>query len=193
MLKMVLSYYEVMPEYLDSLITCFGSSKPPHHLSYSGYNTFRAVMLGITNSETHSSRAERNLQSRGPEYQLTYTLKYVRRRGSRPGEPEIIHHLGSAISQVVIHHRVDLQTGQMTWILASSSPGLGEVKDLVETLYHHPAMVFDSTADGFQSSFFIQIIICHSALDDWALYLTWLEIEIEQQVSLSLSPSSHRC
>ena len=175
MLVRILSYHQVMPNYLDFLLL-FGTYTHSRDQRFSGFREQMVLSPG-------KSLKVDSLGRSGNQYQLCYNLKSVA-RWTEPGQlmPSEDCWL---IRQGAFHHQFDLGTGTSLWIVTRS--GL-DIKQRVEDLTSKSGRIedrqFGNTQECLRSSLAVHSLFCHWSTENWQTYFQWLEDTIEQEVSI---------
>lgn len=180
MLVRILSYYQVMPGYLDFLLL-FGVHKHSREKRFSGFREQIQLLPG------GSLRVD-SLGRSGCQFQLCYNLKTVA-RWTEPGQlmPSEDHW---SIRQGAFHHQFDLEKGTSLWMIARS--GL-DIKQRIEDLTGKDGRIedreFSTPNQCLKSSLAVHLLLCHWASENWRVYFQWLEDTIEDEVSRILRTS----
>lgn len=176
MLLRILTFYQVMPTYLD-FISVFGSQDDPRDLRYSGFReqTF------ITNGGKPRGPAVESLGRSGRQYQLCYNLKGV--ACTSPADTTVKKKKWS-IRQAAFHHQFDVKYGTSLWIVTK---GDLEIKNRIEEMTGPVGRPEDrkvtTPEDCFHTSLSVHLLCCNWATEEWRWYIQWLEIVIDDEVS----------
>ena len=173
MLVRILSYYQVMPSYLEFLLV-FGIHR---HSREKRFSAFRSeCLLGGQNPTLDV------LGRSGKQFQLCYNLKAVA-RWTDPGQlvPTDSHW---SIRQGAVHHQFDVCKGNSLWIITRA--GL-DIKQRIESLTGKTGRSedreFQTPEQCFKSSLAVHLLLCHWSSENWRTYFQWLEDTVENEVS----------
>lgn len=170
MLLRILTYHQVMPNYLD-FIAVFGSQSKLRDLRFSG---FREQL-----SLTFPSKAPeiRSLGRSGRQYQLCYNLKGV--------EKSIDKHW--SIRQVAVHLQFDVEEGTTLWIITKGDLELkNRVEDMTGPKGRPEDRAFDTPAHCFRSSLAVHLLQCSWSTEGWRWYIQWLEVVLEEDTHIAV-------
>ena len=172
MLVRILSYYQVMPSYLEFLLV-FGIHR---HSREKRFSSFRSeCLLGGQNPTLDA------LGRSGKQFQLCYNLKAVA-RWTDPGQlvPTNSHW---SIRQGAIHHQFDVYKGTSLWIITRA--GL-DIKQRIESLTGRTGRSedreFQTLEQCLKSSLAVHLLLCHWSSENWRTYFQWLEDTVENEV-----------
>ena len=174
MLMRILSYYQVMPSYLE-LLMLFGVHK---HTREKRFSSFRG----------HLQLAGRNslpidcLRRSGRQYQICYNLKAV----GKWAEPNTLipNNKNWSVRQGAFHHQFDVEKGTTLWIVTRAGQELKErIQDMTGSNGRSEDRQFQSPEECFESSLAVHLLLCHWSCENWRTYVQWLEDTIETEVS----------
>ena len=185
MLHRILTYHQVMSEFLDFL-SIFGEKNKKNEardLRYSGFREqtrFKNPVQGC---------AVPSLGRSGRQFQLCYNLKSV----TCKSDPKVtLVNKEWSIRQAAFHHQFDIQEGTTLWIVTQ---GRKDIKDRVQELTGAKGRPedrdFSTTAHCFRSSLAVHLLYCHWSTEGWRWYVQWLEEVIEEKVSITRAQSAH--
>uniref|UniRef100_A0A8H7N3N9 CorA-like transporter domain-containing protein n=1 Tax=Bionectria ochroleuca TaxID=29856 RepID=A0A8H7N3N9_BIOOC len=107
MLAEILTFHQVMPDYLDFMFT-FGLQSEPRDHRFSSFREQRSFRPSKT------SLAIEPLGRSGRQYQLCYNLKGVSLKGQDPEDPSLDQY---SIRPAAFYHRFDVDNGNALWIV----------------------------------------------------------------------------
>ena len=173
MLVRVLSYYQVMPSYLEFLFV-FGIHKHSREQRFSGFRS--ELML----SDGHNA-AIASLGRSGRQFQLCYNLKTVGKwmeKGQlRPSDENW------SIRQGAFYHQFDVKNGNSLWIITRA--GL-DIKQRVESMTGKTGRSedrqFQDLQQSLRSSLAVHLLLCHWSVENWRPYFQWSEETVEREV-----------
>ena len=162
MLNLVLSYHQVLPDFIDFLIP-FGKQRGAHDFHFT-------CLRQRTRLSTRSQGLSiPELGWSGRDIQLCYNLKSVEYSKESEDNPWSIRHCA-------VSHTFDVENARTSWILikgndlmqqritqASSVRGLPELREV------------DSLDKAFAASLVVHTILCDWAAEDWRWYINFLE------------------
>ena len=172
MLVRILTYHQVMPNYLDFLFL-FGSHAHSREKRFSG---FRAqVMLG---GNDHSLDI---LGRSGQNFQLCYNLKAVAKQTEK-GRLAPVDYQWS-VRQGAFHHQFDVINGRSFWLITRAGD---DIKRRIESVTGKAGRdedrEFRTPEQCLKSSLAIHLVHCHWSSENWRSYLQWLEDEVMKEV-----------
>lgn len=185
MLVEILSFHQVMPDYIDHLLI-FGRQLDQRDI---GFSSFREQM-SLRGSRT--SHRNDPLGRSGKQYQLCFNLKGVTCTDDDPSNLVEKHF---SIRQAAIYHRFDVVSGNTVWIVTKGRTDLYErFKELTGKNARPEDRAFQTPEECFRSSLSAHLLFCHWATEDWRAYIKWLEEVIQQEVRRSsIYPFAHIC
>ena len=167
MLTRILTYHQVVPEFLD-FVSVFGHQEDrPREAKFSAFE--QQCMLSNPPQLTPFQGIGRS----GRQYQLCYNLRSVSIRDTRNQmNPQ----------QAAFHHQFDIDTGTALWIIAKGDLGM-------EARLNTPDLVqrFGTVEGNFIASLEIHRRHCHWSTEGWPWYLQWLEDLLKTQESHTLT------
>ena len=173
----ILSYYQVMPGYLEFLLV-FGIHRHSREKRFSGFRGELVLTKG-------QSPAIDNLGRSGRQFQLCYNLKTVA-KWTEPGQlaPSDNHW---SIRQGAFHHQFDVEKGTSLWIITRT--GL-DIKQRIESLTGKSGRSedreFQTPGHCLKSSLAVHLLLCQWSSENWRTYFQWLEDTVENEVKKSL-------
>ena len=177
MLVRVLSYFQVIPDYID-LLLAFGGLKHPREELYSGFRN--QLQLKYT-----PSLAVDYLGRSGRQFQLCYNLKSIGRRTESS-------HLAPCYVQWsfrhgAFHHQFDIAKGTALWIATGADLDLEkQIEETTGRTGTGEDRRYQTPEQCFKSSLAIHLLLCHWASENWRTYFLWLEGTVEDEVSKAL-------
>ena len=184
----ILTFHQVMPEYLD-LVSVFGQQSEQRDLRFSSFREQKNLKVQQPNS------AIDNLARSGRQYQLCYNLKGVTAKVQDPMNPENNQY---SIRQAAFYHQLDVVSGNTLWIVTKGGIDIQQrFKELTGTDARAEDKAFSTVEECFRSSLSAHLLFCHWSTEDWRGYTKWLEYTVEKDVSLSFyvfhenAPANH--
>ena len=182
MLVRVLSYYQVIPSYIDFLLV-FGVHKHAREKRFSGFHS--QIQLEYT-----PSLAVDYLGRSGRQFQLCYNLKSVG-RWTEMGQLAPRDDQWS-FRQGAFHHQFDILKGTALWIITRANLDLKQrIEETTGKTGRSEDRHFQTPEQCLKSSFAIHLLLCHWASENWRTYFQWLEDTVEDEVSNSLECPSY--
>ncbi|KAK0726600.1 hypothetical protein B0T21DRAFT_371892 [Apiosordaria backusii] len=170
MLTMILSFHQVMPEYLDFLKS-FGLQTAARDLYFSGFR--RQIALKKPSAAHNLDALGRSTQ----QYQIAYSLKGVTAKGEAQW----------SIRNAAIYHQYDVNSDRAVWIVTKGGCDLYEsYKELTDSGGRPEDRAFLSADQCFLSSLAPHLLFCRWSVDDWRGYLRWLEDKVEKDSLLGV-------
>lgn len=173
MLARILSYYQVMPSYLEFLFV-FGIHKNSREQRFSG---FRSELMLSDRPE----RAMASLGRSGRQIQLCYNLKTVGKwtqKGRLMPSDE-----NWSFRQGAFYHRLDIKNGNSVWIITRADL---DIKQRVESMTGKAGRSedreFRDLPQCLRSSLAVHLLFCHWSAENWRTYFQWYEDTVEREV-----------
>ncbi|KAK4188139.1 hypothetical protein QBC35DRAFT_451580 [Podospora australis] len=168
MLTKILTYQQIMPEFVDFLAS-FGLQSNPQEVRFSGFR--RQITLKVPTATTLGALGRSDQQ-----YQMTYNLKGV----------TMSHNLRKAelwsIRTAVLWHRYDVHTNRASWIVVKDGRDLLErYKEMVGPQGRPEDRAFVSDDECFGSSLSPHLLFCRWSTEDWGGYIRWMEEEVDNE------------
>ena len=174
MLVRILSYYQVMPSYLDFLFV-FGIHI---HSREARFSSFRGQFLprGVQNLTANSARES------GHQIQLCYNLKAVAKQVEPgclgPVDPDWTVRQGS------FHHQFDTENGTALWIVTRAGQDIKQrIEDMTGIHGRNEDREFQTPEQCLGSSLAVHLLLCHWSCENWRAYFQWLEDTVDNEVS----------
>ncbi|KAF4841954.1 hypothetical protein CGCSCA4_v009097 [Colletotrichum siamense] len=164
MLLRLMSFYQVMPPYLDFLYAYGSSHGQDKELHFSGFKTEKTLTNPVAGSDVPE------LGRSGRKYQMCYNLKTAAPKQDNNWK----------IRQAAVHHQFDVGKGTQLWIVADPH---AEIKERVGELYrdnHAYPTSFSTMEQGFKSSMDVHFIYAQWATTNWRWNLRFLEENADQ-------------
>lgn len=206
----VLTYFQVMPSYIDFMAAFTKKRMDEEDVSDLRFSSFRE---SIRLSSDEGGLDLPHLAISGHGYQLSYNLKSVanksRERASWNVNKDAQDTWNWSIRQAAFHHQFDTKEGTSLWIITSArnyiqervrnmtgqteaskqGANLAPGHDLGDELDSHPRdRTFTTAEDSFIASLSVHLMLAQYASEDWKGYIRWLEQMIEKKVGRFLSP-----
>ncbi len=190
MLLRVLSYYQIIPDYIDFLLE-FGGHKHDRGKLYIGFQN-------QTRLKYTPSLAVDYLGRSGQQFQLCYNLKSVGRlTESSVGRWAESGHLAPcydqwSFRQGAFHHQFDQVKGTALWIITRADLDLKKrIEETTEETGMGEDRQFQTPEQCLKSSLAIHLLLCHWASENWRTYFQWLLDTVEDEVSKTLQCGSY--
>ena len=181
MLVRVLSYYQVIPGYVDHLLEFDGHGHAQKDM-YSGFLS-QAVLKHTPSMEVDY------LGRSGRQLQLCYNLRSIGRTNRNHLAP---CHKQWGFRQGSFHHRFDILKGTAVWIITSADLGLKKrIEELTEKTGMGQDRQFQTPEQCLKSSLTVHLLLCHWAYETWRPYFLWLDGTVEDEVSKTLQDGPH--
>lgn len=164
MLAFVLTYHQIMPDFLDFIFS-FGKRKQARAQDFH-FTAFR--------QRTRLHKNPQGLQIRelgwsGRDFQMCYNLKAVEYSSSQPQRPWSIRHCA-------VSHSFDVETGRTTWVMVKGNKLMQQ--RLVQATSHRglPELhKFGTVHEAFTASLSVHQMLCNWLAEDWRWYINFLE------------------
>ncbi|KAK4208645.1 hypothetical protein QBC37DRAFT_431673 [Rhypophila decipiens] len=170
MLTMILSFHQVMPEYLDFLWP-FGLQSTPQDVRFSGFRQQLCL------KKPPRSLVIDALGRSGQQYQMSYNLKGVTLKDD--GE--------WSIRNAAFCHQYDVMTSRAVWIVTKGGMDLYEnYKELTGSDGRPEDKAFGSDEECFVSSLSPHLLFSRWSTEDWRGFLRWLESEVDNDAALAV-------
>ncbi len=161
MLMLCLTYFHVMPEFLDFLFA-FGYQDHAQDPYFTGFRQ----RTSLSNSSRTFEIPE--LAWSGSELQLCYNLKSAERSGSDPN--------GWSIRPCAVHHTFDVKNVRSNWVVIK---GNELFRDRIEQATcgrgQDDISSFEAHDRAFAASLAIHLVFCEWAVEQWRWYINNLE------------------
>lgn len=178
----ILSYYQVMPHYIDFLLV-YGAEEEDRELRFCGFRTQTTFV------NPDAGQIIPDLNRSGRRYEICYNLKAVNPKDS--SEDRLINTRWK-IRQYAVYHRFDLGTGCVLWIIADPREKVKKLIGEVMAEYTTPEdLKFDSMADAFKSCLDTHLVLTQATTEEWRWYIQSLEEAIDKLVSSADLLHSH--
>ncbi|ORY12543.1 hypothetical protein BCR34DRAFT_563656 [Clohesyomyces aquaticus] len=180
MTNLLLSFHQVMPSYLD-FMSVFGLQLDQRDLRFSGFH--EQTTLGVPQSKRP---AVPQLGRSGHGYQLCYNLKAVVDKGGEGKRKEW------SKRHAAIHHQFDVDNGTALWICTEGRKKDGlfdRIRDLTSDDKRKEDWSYGSKEESFISSLATHLTCCHWSIEEWRMYMGWLEETVEKETLAAISGS----
>lgn len=175
MLSEILTFHQVMPGFLDFLLT-FGLQSDQRGISFSSFREQYALKRSYTKFGISS------LGRSGRQYQICYNLKGVTKKSA---DKEDSINSEFSIRPAVFYHSFDVVGGNSVWIIAKGGTDIYQrFKELTGQDARPEDRSFGSPKECFRSSLSTHLMLCHWSTEGWKGYLKWLEYVVDEQVSV---------
>ncbi|CAM1504861.1 Fc.00g024520.m01.CDS01 [Cosmosporella sp. VM-42] len=177
MLTEILTFHQVMPDYLDFLFV-FGLQSEPEDLRFSSFREQTSL------SKACSSLGIECLARSGRQYQLCYNLKGV--TAKYQDEQDRSNNVYS-IRQAAFYHRLDIVNGNALWIVSKGGLDIyGRFKELTGKQARPEDKSFGTAEECFRSSLSAHLLFCHWSTEDWRGYIKWLEYIVDKETKMAI-------
>lgn len=174
LLTYILTYYQVMPSFLDFIFP-FGRQEHARDMYFSGFreeSNLRSVRGSMELPELGRS---------GREIRMSYNLKSV--------EPTYQPHMPWSLRQVAVYHSLDIKTGKEFWVIAK---GDELIQERIEDIIDSKGGLIDTTnrtpaEDAFAASLATHSIVSDWCSENWRWYLSDLEESLREKTGRTLA------
>lgn len=181
MLAEILTFHQVMPDYLDFMFT-FGLQSEPRDHRFSSFREQRSFRPSKT------SLAIEPLGRSGRQYQLCYNLKGVSLKGQDPEDPSLDQY---SIRPAAFYHRFDVDNGNALWIVTK---GGNDIEDRFKELTGRDARPedrsFNDLSECLRSSLAAHLLFCHWSMEGWRDHIKWLELIVDNETKIAVVGNS---
>jgi hypothetical protein len=176
MINLLLSFHQVMPSYLD-FMSVFGLQLNQREVRFSGFHEQSTLAASLSKRP-----AVPELGRSGHGFQLCYNLKAVVDKGGKGKDRW-------SIRQAAIHHQFDVDNGIALWICTEGrKDGLfTRIRDLTSDAKRPEDWSYGSRDESLRSSLATHLTCCHWSIEEWRMYMGWLEDTVEKEVSIAHS------
>jgi hypothetical protein len=175
----ILTYFQVMPSYIDFLSVFairFGEQVDVSDLRFSGFKQ-RLLLSPMPTSPRSLNLPKLGLSGRS--FQLCFNLKSVFLKEATGLRERWMW----SPRQAVFHHQFDIGHGTSLWIMASARDDIQKrVQELVGENSDDRDRSFNSPICSFVSSLAVHTMLAQWASEDWRGYIRWLEKVLEEKV-----------
>ncbi|KAK4166335.1 hypothetical protein QBC43DRAFT_206382 [Cladorrhinum sp. PSN259] len=170
MLAMILSFHQVMPEYLD-FIMLFGNQVTARDMRFSGFRRQEAL------KKPPPSLVLGDLGRSGQQFELVYNLKGVTKVDSDEWR----------IRNAAFYHRYDIVTGRTLWIVTKGGLDIYQRYQELTSPHGRPEdMAFGTPEECFASSLSPHVLFFRWSSEDWRGYIRWLEESVEKESGMAM-------
>ncbi|KAJ1322962.1 hypothetical protein MN608_11816 [Microdochium nivale] len=175
-LKKILTWYQVMPEYLD-LLSVFGAQSDARKIRFSAF-----YMQELTR---HPLYPPTLLGPGGRHLQLCYNLRGVAEK-AKAGD-DAFSNLRWSIRCAAVLHQLDLEHGKALWIVTHGRLDLLHRFDesAGNTTMTSGESSPNSTSVRICVSLATHLMFIHWATEGWRPYIGWLEDAVAERISLA--------
>lgn len=170
MLTQVLSYHQVMPEYVDFL-HAFGQQENARGKVFTGFH--QQTMLG------ENIQLPWMIGRSWRQYQMCYNLRGITSKLRLDGNVDW------SVRQAAFHHQFDVTHGNAVWVVTKGRKDLLERFDNLTKGSHK--LSFENPQDCFRTSLEIHRVFCRWAAEDWIHYTDYLEDDLSSKVSTAVN------
>ena len=174
----ILSYHQVMPNYLD-FISVFGLQDEPRDLRFSGFREHTTLAQSARVAGIPA------LGRSGRQFQLCFNLKGV----SQVPIPQKPGTIRWSIRQAAIHHQFDIEFGTTLWIITKGDRDLRDMIGELTAAHQHGRaedLLFGTPEQCFKSSLAVHLLLCNWSTEEWRWYIQYLESSIEREVGRTM-------
>jgi hypothetical protein len=173
MLLRLLSFHQVMPEYLDS-ISVFGQAVETRGMRFSGF----ADQINLSPIQ-HAVAADA-LGRSGRFYEICYNLRSVSSWVYGEGRYDVSWN----INQAALYHQFDVIDGRTLWISTRGSQDIRQRVERFTSKRGRPENRSYNTLElSLKSSLATHLMLCQWATEPWLHYIQWLDDKIYTEVS----------
>jgi hypothetical protein len=179
MTNLLLSFHQVMPSYLD-FMSVFGLQLDQREVRFSGFHE-QSTLSAPPAKRPSVSQLDRS----GHGYQICYNLKAVVDKGGEGSKKKW------SKRQAAIHHQFDVNKGKALWICTEGRKNGGlfdSIRDLTSDIQRPEDWSYRTREDGFRSTLATHMACCHWSVEEWRMYMGWLEETVEKEVSCKPTP-----
>jgi hypothetical protein len=169
-----MTYYQVMPQYLDFLFVYGSLHGEDREVRYSGFRTESTLVNPVPGTIIP------DIDRTGRRYQICYNLKTValkRNTGDDEDGPK-----KWKVRQAAIYHQFDVGTGTQLWMMGDPHAAL---KERISDVYHEDDYFpssFASLEQALKSSLEIHLVYGTWATGEWRWHVRSLEDTIDKKV-----------
>ena len=172
MLARILSFHQIMPDYLDFLAS-FGLQSTARDVYFSCFR--RQANL----KKPPTSLVIDSLGRSGKQYQLLYNLKAVALKSTNT---EDLQKSQWSIRNAAFYHQFDVGTCRAVWVVTKARMDIYDsYKELTGADARPEDKAFGTDEECFVSSLAPHVLFCQWAMEDWRGYLRWLESAVDQE------------
>ncbi|KZL74371.1 hypothetical protein CT0861_10670, partial [Colletotrichum tofieldiae] len=177
MLVEILTFHQVMPDYLDHLFI-FGLQSEARDLRFSSFR--EQISLKPSSSAFGISTLGRS----GRQYQLCYNLKGMAVESPDAADPMKNEY---SIRQAAFYHRFDAVGGNSLWIVTKGGDDISRrFKELTGSKARPEDKSFGNPVECFQSSLSAHLLYCHWSTENWRGYIRWLEFVVDVETKMAV-------
>lgn len=170
----ILTYYQVMPSFLDFLFT-FGRQEYAQDFHFSAFWHETRLM------EMERGLLLSDLGRSGRDIRLCYSLRSVEPSTGQEGWPW-------SVRQTALYHSLDVATGRTTWIFIKGDQLMKKrIRDETGPDGSSAMNTFTTNARAFASTLATHLIVCDWAGEHWRWYVSFLEKELQHTTRRTLS------
>ncbi|KAK4223998.1 hypothetical protein QBC38DRAFT_538729 [Podospora fimiseda] len=170
MMTTILSYHQVMPEFLD-FITNFGHQERPFDIRFSGFR--RQVTLRRPPTPLVIDQLGRS----GKQYQVVYSLKST--KFATQAKSEIWR-----MENAVFYHQFDIETGRAVWIVMKGGTDIYDrYRELTSADGRPEDKSFGSAEECFTASLAPHVLFCQWSINNWRQNIRWLEKSVQTLIT----------
>ncbi|OHE90944.1 hypothetical protein CORC01_13753 [Colletotrichum orchidophilum] len=176
MLMRLLTFYQVMPQFLDFLYIYGSPHGEDKNLRFSGFRTEKVLINPAPGT------CIPDMGRSGRRFQICYNLKTVGLKFEQPGQE--VNKVWK-IRQAAIHHQFDVGSGVQNWILGDPH---AVVKGLIQELFpekRNHSSRFGTTEQSLLSSLEVHLVLARWATSGWRWNVQSLE-EIIDNLTLKI-------
>ncbi|KAI4618653.1 hypothetical protein J4E80_005255 [Alternaria sp. BMP 0032] len=174
----LLTYYQVMPEYLDFMLV-FGSKSDERDLRFSGFRD--QIRLKPSASGRHDIP---ELGRSGKVFQLCYNLKSVYMKSSSKENRKLD---AWSIRNAAFYHQFDVEYGTTLWIVTKGGRDiLDQYQNLISSGAQSGEICYDDLASSYRSTLATHLLYCHWSTEDWRWYIGWLEDIVDRESGMAV-------
>ncbi|OIW32047.1 hypothetical protein CONLIGDRAFT_652875 [Coniochaeta ligniaria NRRL 30616] len=174
----ILTYFQVMPSYIDYMTVFaikFGEQVDASDLRFSGFKE-RLLLSPVATGTRSLSLPQLGLSGRS--FQICFNLKSV----SLKKAVGVRERWQWSPRQAVFHHQFDAGHGTSLWIMTSARDDIqNRIQELTGENGDEEDRSFETPARSFISSLAVHSVLAQWASEDWRGYIRWLEQVLEEK------------
>lgn len=170
----MLSYFQVMPNFLDYLYVFGGKHGEDRERRFSAFRSENDCLTPDPNLRIPA------LNRTGKRFQMCYNLKTINLKSTKETEDGDVEDW--KIRQAAFHHQFDVEAMTQLWIVAEPQR---DFRTLIADRFHeernHRAK-FESFEQAFETSLGVHLACARWANEEWRWYIHYLERLVDESV-----------
>lgn len=172
----ILTWHQVMPDYLDFMFA-FGQQSEPRDPHFSAFREHKYLKP----QSTDLGPGQISFESIGKSeryYELCYNLKGVSQTSPDTDKNDW------SIRQAAFYHQFHVVGGNSVWIVTKGRLDIQKrFKDFTGEHARPEDKSFHTPELCFQSSLSTHLLYCYWSTEDWRGYIKWLEVTVKTKVN----------